>query len=570
MTNKEIVKVFKQVIALMELHEAPPHKVQAFQSALFTMERLEMQMKDLKEDEWNGIGLNKGMVEKIRFLLDKGALPELNELESKTPKGVQEMLQIKGLGGKKIGTIWRELSIDNLFALQEACLKGKIAELKGFGEKTQENILEQIAFIRASQSKMHYAEAEKYALTLENYLLTHLPDAQISICGELRRYMEVVSSIDLLIGTNDHIMVFALLDEITEIQYLPEKSGVFTWRGIIKENSFPIQVTTTSKQDFAFQLFTRSSNGKHLDSVVEGKKIYQWAKEKVYASEQEIYEKIGLEFIEPEMREGEWEIELAKNKNLPKLVKMTDLKGVLHNHSTYSDGKHSLEEMATYCKELGYEYLGITDHSQTAFYANGLNSENIKKQHTEIELLNEKLYPFKIFKGIESDILSDGSLDYPEEILASFDFIVASVHFGLKMNQEKATERLIKAIENPFTTILGHPTGRLLLKREGYPIDHKAVIDACAQYKVAIEINGNPYRLDLDWRWVRYALDKGVMISLNPDAHEKDGYDDMRYALLVGRKAGLSKEMTLNHKNCAEISAYFEKKRGGRAEDLVS
>ncbi|GAB4333437.1 MAG: helix-hairpin-helix domain-containing protein [Flammeovirgaceae bacterium] len=562
MTNKEIIKIFKQIVALMELHEENPHKVSAYQSALFKMERLDAQMKDLKDEEWERIGLSKGMQEKIRLLLDKGVLPDLEELEAKTPKGVREMLQIKGLGGKKIGVIWRELSIDNLFALQEACLKGKIADLKGFGEKTQENILEQIAFIRASQSKMRFAEAEKYAFMIENYLKTHLPDNQIFVCGELRRHMEVVSCIDLIVGTDNPVMVFALLDELTDIQHHVEKSGVFTWRGIIKENSFPVQITTTSHQDFAFQLFVRSASAKHLDKFVEGKKIYHWAKEKVYHSESEIYENMGLDYIEPEMREGDWEIDLAKNKKLPILVKMADLKGVLHNHSTYSDGRHSLEEMAVHCKELGYEYLGITDHSQTAFYANGLNVESIKKQHAEIESLNQKLAPFKIFKGIESDILADGSLDYPEEILASFDFIVASIHFGLKMSQEKATERLIKAISNPYTTILGHPTGRLLLKREGYPIDHKAVIDACAQHRVAIEINGNPYRLDLDWRWVRYALEKGVMISLNPDAHEKDAYDDMRYALLVGRKAGLTKEMTLNHKNCDEINAYFKKKRG--------
>ena len=267
-----------------------------------------------------------------------------------------------------------------------------------------------------------------------------------------------------------------------------------------------------------------------------------------------------LPFIAPEMREGLFEFDLAKADKLPKLVEMEELKGILHNHSTYSDGRHTLREMAETCKELGYEYLGITDHSKSATYANGLTEERILEQHAEIDALNEELAPFKIFKGIESDILGDGSLDYSDEVLKSFDFIVSSIHGNLKMEESKATSRLIKAIENPYTTILGHPTGRLLLKRAGYPIDHQAVIDACAKHGVSIEINANPLRLDLDWRWVNYALSKGVMIAVNPDAHDKDHYQFMRYGLLVGRKAGLTKEMTLNALSKEELEKWFTDK----------
>jgi DNA polymerase (family 10) len=279
-------------------------------------------------------------------------------------------------------------------------------------------------------------------------------------------------------------------------------------------------------------------------------------------SEEEIYELASLPFIEPELREGNGEFKLAESKSLPKLIQYSDLKGSLHNHSTWSDGIHTLEEMALFCKnDLKLEYFGICDHSKSAFYANGLTETRIAAQQREIDGLNEKLSPFRIFKGIESDILYDGSLDYSNEVLASFDFVVASIHSILNMNEEKATERLIKAIENPFTTILGHPTGRLLLSRSGYPIDHKKVIDACAENQVIIEINANPLRLDLDWRWHQYAISKGVLLSINPDAHRKEGFNDMKYGTLVARKGGLSKENCLNAMNLDQISILFEHKK---------
>ena len=262
------------------------------------------------------------------------------------------------------------------------------------------------------------------------------------------------------------------------------------------------------------------------------------------------------------MREEGTEFTLIKNNALPELVESNDLRGILHNHSTYSDGNHSLKEMAEYCKELGFEYLGMCDHSKSAFYANGLKEEAVIKQQAEIDKLNIALSPFKIFKGIESDILFNGELDYDESILKSFDFIVASIHSNLKMDKAKATQRLIKAIENPFTTILGHPTGRLLLSRPGYEIEHAKVIDACAENGVSIELNANPYRLDIDWRWISYALERNVMISINPDAHRKEGYHDMYYGVGAARKGGLTRSMTMNALSLEAIEKKFaERKR---------
>jgi len=279
------------------------------------------------------------------------------------------------------------------------------------------------------------------------------------------------------------------------------------------------------------------------------------------ASEEAIYNQLGLAYIAPELREGLDEIMLAKDNKLPTLIQFEDLKGTLHNHSTYSDGVHSLSEMANYSKnELGLQYFGICDHSKTAVYANGLSIDRIQQQWSEIDQLNQQLAPFKILKGVESDILSDGSLDYPAEILSQFDFVVASIHSNLKMDEDRATQRLITAIENPFTTILGHPTGRLLLSRAGYPIDYKKVIDACAANQVVIEINANPLRLDMDWRWHRYAVSKGVLFSINPDAHRMEGLWDMHHGIAVARKGGLSKENCLNAMSLAQIENYFHKK----------
>jgi DNA polymerase (family 10) len=313
-----------------------------------------------------------------------------------------------------------------------------------------------------------------------------------------------------------------------------------------------------NNNELGWELILKTGNQEHVEilkSMLKGVDIDG-------KTESEIYELAGIPYIEPELREGDNEFKLVKSNSLPQLIEYSDLQGSLHNHSTWSDGVHTLEEMALFCKnELKLEYLGICDHSKSAFYANGLNETRISAQQREIDELNKKLSPFKIFKGIESDILYDGSLDYSDEVLGSFDFIVASVHSVLNMNELKATERLIKAIENPYTTILGHPTGRLLLSRSGYPIDHKKVIDACAANQVIIEINANPLRLDLDWRWHQYAISKGVMLSINPDAHRKEGFNDMKFGTLIARKGGLSKENCLNAMNFEQISIFFEQKK---------
>jgi DNA polymerase (family 10) len=264
-----------------------------------------------------------------------------------------------------------------------------------------------------------------------------------------------------------------------------------------------------------------------------------------------------VQSIPPELRDSVWPIELARQNALPVLIEEADIRGVVHTHSTYSDGINTVRQMAEASRERGYEYLVMSDHSQAAFYANGLKADRVREQWREIDALNEEMAPFRILKGTECDILSDGSLDYDEELLAGFDLVIASVHSNLNMDEERAMERLLAAIANPYTNILGHPTGRLLLSREGYPIDHAAVIDACAEHRVAIELNANPYRLDLDWSWVPYAVERGVKVSINPDAHSTGGIDDIHYGVLAARKGGLRKVDCLNTRGVEDLLAYF-------------
>ncbi len=557
MSNKEIAKAFKLTAQLMELHDENPFKVRSIQNAAFKLERHPVPIEKMSIEEIGGIeGVGKSIQAKISDLLSRNSFQEMDEMLQQTPKGVIDLLGVKGIGPKKVRTLWKELGIESTGELLYACNENRLVELKGFGEKTQLQIKQAIEYAEANQGKYLYAVIEPIALQLFQDLRNSGLVSECSYSGDFRRKLEVQTQIDMVVACDDH----AALAEFIQSHPLMDKDSFRSENNSISANiagKLPLNIFIGTKENYASLLFDTTGNPEHIRLLKEN---YNW-KENIQAkSEEEIYASVQLPYFEPELREGAAEFTFLKDGKLPVLVTDSDLKGILHNHSTYSDGAHTLEEMAVYCKELGYQYLGICDHSKTAFYANGLQPERILQQHQEIEKLNASLAPFKIFKGIESDILADGSLDYPEEILKSFDFIVASVHSILRMDKEKATQRLIKAIENPYTTILGHPTGRLLLAREGYPIDYKKVIDACAANNVVMELNANPYRLDLDWRYIPYALEKNVMISINPDAHRKEGYHDMHYGICVARKGGLTAAMTFNAFSREEIAKRFDKK----------
>lgn len=566
MKNDEIIQLFSVAASLMELHEENAFKIRGYQNAAFGLEKVteDLCLMDLnKLESLDGIG--KGMAAKIHEINTTGMFRELAELMEKTPAGVIDLLSVKGIGPKKVRTLWKEMNITSKEDLLQACLDNKVAGIKGFGSKTQENIRAVLEYSAAQKDKFMYAEVEATALKLEEIIKSTTSAEQTSLAGEIRRRMETVETILLIVASHDPVRIQEELNGLSVLEQHLQSSSPFIWRGRETMTGCKVEIKVYPPEVFGSQLLIHSCGIKHLSSIVKDSlNVYQFAILNKNTSEKEIYQLAGCQYIEPEMREGFDEIALAKENKLPELITYTDLKGVLHNHSTYSDGSHTLEQMALHCKKLGFEYLGISDHSKSAFYANGLYENRILEQHKEIDELNQKLAPFKIFKGIESDILNDGSLDYDEQVLASFDFIVASIHSNLKMAEDKATERLIKAIENPYTTILGHATGRLLLKREGYPINHQKVIDACAANQVVIEINANPRRLDMEWKWVRYALEKEVMISINPDAHAMEGYNDMYYGLLVGRKAGLTRKSNLNSLSLSEIDDFFKAKKAGK------
>lgn len=548
-TNKEIVSALKLLGQLMELHDGNAFKIKSINNAAFKLGKYAELLAEKTEDDLAKIdGVGKSVAAKILELINSNVIAELENLKVDTPSGLIEMLGIKGLGPKKIQIIWKQLNIDNIGELYYACIENRLVEAKGFGYKTQEEVKKLIEFTLMNKGSLLLSNALQFYTDLKTKLA-------ITPSGQLARNCEIITELEFTASTTN-------IKEITEsLKTIENIEGSLIdneWKGTWNTTS-PLTIYFIDDKNWVLQNFIKNSTAEHL-ALLPNFDLEKLSKENL-SSDGDIYKNIGIGFIPIPMREGNREVELAKENKIPTLIKNEDLQGSLHNHSTWSDGIHTLEEMAVYCKELGYEYLGICDHSQSAFYANGLKPDRLLQQFEEIEKLNKKHPDFHIFKGIESDILNDGSLDYEEDILKQFDFIVASVHSNLKMDETKANTRLVKAIENPYTTMLGHPTGRLLLARQGYPINHQLIIDACAANKVAIEINANPLRLDLDWRWIDYALQKGVLLSINPDAHKKEGYHDMKYGVMVAQKGGLSKEFCLNAWDKNKLSDYFKSKR---------
>ncbi len=512
----DIAEKLQLTSKLMELHDGNEFKIKSLAGAAFRLSKMHIAPEDFTEEkiaQQEGIG--KSISKTIVEIAHAGTSKELDKLLDETPAGVVEMLSIKGIGPKKVKQLWKELEVESPGDLLYACYENRLVDLKGFGQKTQESIKQSIEFMQTASGKAHYAAVEELADSFVEELKELQYVSNISLTGEIYRKNETLSSIDILIAS----------DEVFEQEF---------------KSPLPVNLIFVTEEEFYYELVKTSSAPEHLAKIK-----FDSLTDKNFLSEEDVYKALNQPYFIPEWRDGLFDEEIHK-KYPSHLIEEKDLKGILHNHSTYSDGANTLEEMATYCKELGYEYFGIADHSKSATYANGLKEDRILTQHKEIDELNKKLAPFKILKGIECDILYDGSLDYSNDILATFDYVVASIHQHFKMDEEKATTRLIKAIENPHTTILGHPTGRLLLGRPGYPINHKKVIDACAANNVVMELNAHPYRLDIDWRWIPYCLERGVKISINPDAHEKKGFHDMHYGTCIARKGLLTKEYCFN------------------------
>ncbi len=568
MTNEDIVEQLDLTAKLLELHDGDPFKVRSYAAAAYNLdkynERLFSGMTVAELSQLKGVG--KSLAGKIEEIARTGTFPELSDLLTQTPEGVLEMFKIKGIGVKKIHTVWHELGIESVYELEQACENGTIAKLKGFGGSTQQKILESIAFLKSQKGKLRMDKAVYHANTLREALLQHFE--QVEIAGEVRRQTEIVHQLVLLVATTSPIALQNRLDSLDFLLKDVPASSPFVWRGHAAGSGVAVEIVAVSPERIPNELFISSAAPDHLSRyTATGKTLYQLARHEVFDTAESLYTTAGLPYIVPEMREGQQEWQWAEKHTPEELITWEALKGILHNHSTYSDGRNTLEQMAQHCRELGFEYLGIADHSQSAAYANGLRPERVLEQHAEIDRLNRHYAaafperPFRILKGIESDILGDGSLDYPDEVLATFDFVVASVHSNLTMSLEKAMDRLLRAIANPYTTMLGHPTGRLLLSRVGYPVDHKILIDACVEHQVVIEINASPWRLDIDWRWIDYCMERGALLSINPDAHETAGYLDMHYGVAVARKGGLTTAHTFNALPLQEIEEWLQQRK---------
>lgn len=564
MNNYEIADHFSLLSKLMDIHGENSFKSKSYSIAAYHIERLPAEITTMSDAElFSAKGIGESTGKKIKEIIATGKLQALEDMIAQTPPGILEMLQIKGLGPKKIATIWSDLGIESLGELEYACNENRLTALKGFGAKTQESILQNIVYFKQNLGFHLWSEVETIGNTLIDQLRKNLPDYLFSLTGDIRRHNETVEFIEVVTDLNQDVLtkMFSANPEVKTETFPGNETLNYSSIVTVAVPQYPrYKFYFTDKAHFYRTLFNTTGSEEFLAAFSKSYSLPQTP-----ASEEEIFSINKLAYIPPMQRETEDILVKAAQNKLSNVIQPKDIKAIIHSHSTWSDGVHTIVQMATAAKDQGFEYLVLSDHSQSAFYAGGLKPEQIAAQHQEIDALNTKLAPFRIFKSIESDILNDGSLDYSAQILNTFDIVIASVHSNLKMSQEKAMDRVLTAIRNPYTSILGHPTGRLLLSRKGYPLDHKAIIDACAQNNVVIEINAHPRRLDIDWRWIDYALEKGVVLSIDPDAHSIEGYKDTYYGVMIAQKGGLTTRHNLSSFTLPQFEEFISiqrKKRG--------
>jgi DNA polymerase (family 10) len=556
MDNAAIADNFSLLAKLMDINGENSFRSKTYAIAAFNIEKLPMQLKDTPREKLFGIkGIGESTGRKVIELIDTGKLEALNEYINKTPPGVIEMLNIKGIGPKKINTIWKEMEIESLGELLYACNENRLTLFKGFGEKTQKNIQEAIEFYFLNQGHFLYAQLDEIFPQIDNYLKKLFSPEKVGITGKYRRQELTIEELEFVVLEPNEI-VKPKFQTAQPPELLEENETNLLYK---LKNGLKLRLYTGGTNK-AYKLFNTTGSTEFLDAFQQSFPGLNYNGDEP-DDDAIIFTKAKIPYILPCLRETAGIIEKAKKNKLPELIQPEDVRSIIHSHSNWSDGVNTIEEMADECIKRGLEYLVISDHSQTAFYANGLKEDRIREQHRYIDELNNKLAPFKIFKSIESDILNDGSLDYTESVLKTFDLVIASVHSNLKMNEEKAMKRLITAIENPYTTILGHMTGRLLLSRNGYPVNHKKIIDVCAANQVVIELNAHPRRLDIDWKWISYAIEKGVLLSIDPDAHALDGFGDVKYGVLAAQKGGMTKENNLSSFNLKQFEEWLTNTR---------
>ena len=556
MNNYEIADQFSILSKLMDIHGENSFKSKSYSTAAFNIERLPTDLATMTDAELFGLrGIGDAIGKKIRELQQTGTMYALEDIMSKTPPGIIDMLGIKGLGPKKISVIWTELGIESLGELEYACNENRLVALKGFGAKTQDSILQSIVYFKQNLGFHLWAEVEVVGEAVMARLQAKYPQQLFALTGDIRRQSETVEFVEIVTDI-DTAQLNSEFEAMTDVVITDIEEGVLT---VHIPGSPRLKFYTSTRTHFYNKLFTTTGSNDFLEAFLQK---YKLADEPV--SEDAIFADNQLSFIPAMQRETAGILDKAAKHEIIKVIQPGDIKAIIHSHSTASDGQHTIIQMAEAAIKQGFEYLVLSDHSQSAFYAGGLKPDQVAAQHQEIDALNAKLAPFKIFKSIESDILNDGSLDYSPQVLNTFDLVIASVHSNLKMSEEKAMGRVLAAIRNPYTAILGHPTGRLLLSRKGYPLDHKGIIDACAEHNVVVEINAHPRRLDLDWRWIEYAIEKGVLLSIDPDAHSINGYKDTYYGVMAAQKGGLTAQGNLSSFTLAQFEEFLTKYRAKR------
>jgi len=556
MDKHYIAGILNEIGTMLEIKGENFFKAKAYYDAARAVELLEEDIDALvKEDRLKDIkGFGKAISQKVGELVLTGKLEYYEKLKESVPPGLMEMLKIPGMGPKKVKAVYENLGITTIGELKYACLENRLLKLPGFGGKTQQKILEGIENLGKYAGQYHFP----YAMSLaEEILKTLRMSSAVKRCseaGSLRRRKEIVKDIDILASSDDSETVMEQF--ISHPLVVQVTSRGDTKSSVVLEGGIAADLRVVSDEEYPYALHHFTGSKEHNTALrhiakQEGLKINEYGvfngEELIECkTEEDIFNIFGMSYIPPELRENNGELEAAKMNKLPRLIEYGDIRGIFHIHTLYSDGLNTIEELAKACIERGFSYMGISDHSQSAYYAGGLNVDDIKRQHEEIDMLNEKFNGFRIFKGIELDILPDGSIDYDDEILSWFDFTIASVHTAFRMDEDKMTERVIRAMKNKYVHILGHPTGRLLLSREPFKINMNEIIKTAVQENVIIEINSNPHRLDLDWRYCKAAKEAGCTFLIAPDAHRVSGIDDIKYGINIARKGWLEKGDVVN------------------------
>jgi DNA polymerase (family 10) len=590
MTRGQIAEVLQQIATLLELKDENPFKIRAYANAARSLETFGGNLSDLQDEEALAKipGIGKAIAAKIKELAATGSLKYFEELRAEFPAGILELFTISGLGAKKIKALYEQLKISSIDQLQQACEAGRVAELPGFGETTQDKICKAIAERAKHSGYFQFGEIASQAETLRRDLAA-LDDAlHVDLAGSYRRRREIVRDLDFVVATRkpDTVTKFFIAHPLVEsvIAQGPTKTSVRLRSGI----QCDLRVVTATERPFALNYFT--GNKEHniemrnralkrgwtlneyrlapLPPDPKSKKVRagQAAKKSTtkiprIRDEAELYRAFGLDFIPPELRENCGEFEASEKHELPRLIEKENLRGTFHCHTVASDGHNTLEEMAAAAQELDLDYLGIAEHSKSSIQAHGLDEAKLRAQMATIRKLNKKFDGFRLFAGVECDILRDGTLDFPDELLSQLDFVVASIHSVFNLSEAEMTERIIRAIQNRFVTILGHPTGRLLLRRDAYHVDIPAILDAAAATGTWIELNAAPKRLDLDWRWWPTAKQKGVKCVINPDAHRTERLQDLWFGIGIARKGWLTKADVMNCLPLNKIEAELRAKR---------